>query len=134
MFPLKGLLLNQAVLTLANCAGYTLCKKSRFPWKRHVVSYERPCSGEEIINSTVSPVFVEESFAQLRNNYMTSLFELSWQIQNLTLFAVSADVYQKIHLNAKIHYIEFWNFIYWADMLYFQINTCNNLESWNNTP
>eukprot|EP00105_Crassostrea_gigas_P046724 XP_019930872.1 PREDICTED: uncharacterized protein LOC105348283 [Crassostrea gigas] len=83
-----GILLSEAVLTLANCAGFTLCKKTRFPWKRHVISYERPCSGEEIINSTVSPVFLEESFVQLRNNYMTSLYELSWQIQNLTLFAI----------------------------------------------
>lgn len=91
IFPLKGILLSEAVLTLANCAGYTLCKKTRFPWKRHVISYERPCSGEEIINSTVSPVFLEESFVQLRNNYMTSLYELSWQIQNLTLFAVSGS-------------------------------------------
>lgn len=90
-FPLKGILLSEAVLTLANCAGFTLCKKTRFPWKRHVISYERPCSGEEIINSTVSPVFLEESFVQLRNNYMTSLYELSWQIQNLTLFAVSGS-------------------------------------------
>ena len=75
---------------MAECSNYQLCRKNRFPWKRHVISYGRPCSGDEVLNSTQSTVYVEEHFTQLKNNYMTSLYELSWQIQNLTLLVVSA--------------------------------------------
>ncbi|XP_062572254.1 uncharacterized protein LOC134234214 [Saccostrea cucullata] len=77
------------VFSETGCANYQHCKKTRLPWKRHVVQYYRPCSGEQIINTTVSPILEREDFVQLKNNYLASLRELSWQIQNLTLFAVN---------------------------------------------